>query len=116
MLSKAQSTGDTPNSDIIRKLLENYELINKDEIYSRIGLGLINLDYLRKILKKAPEGSLRKYWKLAIGGVTRKTAETREQSPLPGTINKDQTYLLREIVDNTGNTYVIASLLPAYSR
>ena len=106
---KLSELGILPNSDIIRKLLENYELLNKDELYSRIGLGLINLDDLRKILKKAPEGSLRKYWKLAIGGVTRKTAETREQSPLPGTINKDQPYLLRENVDNTGNSYVIAS-------
>jgi GTP pyrophosphokinase len=106
---KLSEMGILPNSDIIKKLLENYELLNKDELYSRIELGLINLEDLRKVLKKAPEGSLRKYWKLAIGGVTRKTPETKEQSPVPGTINKDQPYLLRENVDNSGNSYVIAS-------
>lgn len=106
---KLSELGILPNSDIIKKLLDNYELLNKDELYSRIGLGLINLDDLRKVLKKAPEGSLRKYWKLAIGGVTRKTPETREQAPVPGTINKNQPYLLRENVDNGGNSYVIAS-------
>ncbi len=101
--------GILPNSDIIKKLLDNYELLNKDELYSRIGLGLINLDELRKVLKKAPEGSLRKYWRLAVGGVTRKGPETKEVPPLPGTIDKSHPYLLRENVDNTGNSYVIAS-------
>jgi GTP pyrophosphokinase len=106
---KLSELGILPNSDIIKKLLDYYELLNKDELYSRIGLGLINLDDLRKVLKKAPEGSLRKYWKLAIGGVTRKTPETKEQPPAAGAIDKNQPYLLRENVDNTGNSYVIAS-------
>jgi len=101
--------GILPNSDIIKKLLDNYELLNKDELYSRIGLGLINLDELRKVLKKAPEGSLRKYWRLAVGGVTRKGPETKEVPPLPGTIDKSHPYLFRGNVDNTGNSYVIAS-------
>ena len=106
---KLSEIGILPNSDIIKKLLDNYELLNKDELYSRIGLGLINLDELRKVLKKAPEGSLRKYWKLAIGGVTRKNTGVRETPPLPDKIDKSQPYLLRENVDNTGNSYVIAS-------
>ncbi|MFZ2287729.1 MAG: bifunctional (p)ppGpp synthetase/guanosine-3',5'-bis(diphosphate) 3'-pyrophosphohydrolase [Bacteroidales bacterium] len=109
MLEKRLSElGILPNSDIIKKLLDYYELLNKDELYSRIGLGLINLDELRKVLKKAPEGSLRKYWKLAIGGVTRKNTGEKEPPPVPGTIDKSQPYLLRENVDNTGNSYVIA--------
>ncbi len=106
---KLSELGILPNSDIIKKLLDNYELLNKDELYSRIGLGLINLDELRKVLKKAPEGSLRKYWKLAIGGVTRKNTGVREVPPVPDKIDKSQPYLLRENVDNTGNSYVIAS-------
>ena len=107
--SRLSELGIIPNSDIIKKLLDNYEILNKDELYSRIGLGLINLDELRKILKKAPEGSLRKYWRLAIGGVTRKGSGTKEIPPVPETIDKSHPYLLRENVDNTGNSYVIAS-------
>lgn len=106
---KLSELGILPNSDIIKKLLDNYDLLNKDELYSRIGLGLINLDELRKVLKKAPEGSLRKYWQLAIGGVTRKNAETKELPPVPEEIDKNHPYLLRENVDNTRNSYVIAS-------
>ncbi len=100
--------GILPNSDIIKKLLDYYELLNKDELYSRIGLDLINLDDLRKVLKKAPEGSLRKYWKLAVGGVTRKSTGEKEAPPLTDTIDKSHPYLLRENVDNTGNSYIIA--------
>jgi len=106
---KLSELGILPNSDIIKKLLDNYDLLNKDELYSRIGLGLINLDELRKVLKKAPEGSLRKYWQLAIGGVTRKNAETKELPPVPEEIDNNHPYLLRENVDNTRNSYVIAS-------
>lgn len=106
--NRLSELGILPNSDIIKKLLDNYELLNKDELYSRIGLGLINLDELRKVLRRAPEGSLRKYWKLAIGGVTRKSAGEKENPPIPGAIDKSHPYLLRENVDNTGNSYVIA--------
>jgi len=106
---KLSELGILPNSDIIKKLLDNYELLNKDELYSRIGLGLINLDELRKVLKKAPEGSLRKYWKLAIGGVTRKDPETREAPVTAEKIDKSQPYLLRENVDSAASSYVIAS-------
>jgi GTP diphosphokinase / guanosine-3',5'-bis(diphosphate) 3'-diphosphatase len=109
LLEKSLSElGIMPNSDIIKKLLDNYELLNKDELYSRIGLGLINLDELRKVLRKAPEGSLRKYWKLAVGGVIRKSPAGKEAPPLPGSIDKSHPYLLRENVDNTGNSYIIA--------
>ncbi|MCK7540576.1 MAG: hypothetical protein MZV63_61635 [Marinilabiliales bacterium] len=44
---------------------------------------------LRKVLKKAPEGSLRKYWKLAIGGVDQeKPGWKRRVHPCAGTIDK----------------------------
>ncbi len=105
---KLAEMGILPNSDIIKKLLDYYELLNKDELYSRIGLGLINLDELRKVLKKAPEGSLKKYWKLAVGTMTRKQADEKESIADTSTIDKSHPYLLRENVDNTGNSYVIA--------
>ena len=105
---KLGEIGVLPNSDIIKKLLDNYELLNKDELYSHIGLGLINLDELRKVLKKAPEGSLRKYWKLAVSGGTKKPADGKENEELASTIDKNHPYLLREDVGNTGNSYIIA--------
>ena len=106
---KLNEIGITPNSDIIKKLLDNYSLPNKDELYSRIGLGLINLDDLRKTLKKTPENVLTKYWQLATGGASRKHPEIRELPSAPEAIDKKFPYLLRENVDNTQKSYVIAN-------
>ena len=105
---KLSELGVLPNSDIIKKLLENYEIPNKDDLYSRIGLGLINLDELRKVLKKAPESSLRKYWKLAVGGGNRKSGKDKSSPASTAAIDKSQPYLLRENVSEEGNSYVIA--------
>lgn len=105
---KLSELGILPNSDIIKKLLDNYELLNKDELYSRIGLGIVNLDELRKVLKKAPESSLNKFWKLAVGGGSRRAAAAKSDVATSVTIDKNLPYLLRENVNNTGNSYVIA--------
>lgn len=105
---KLGEMGILPNSDIIKKMLDYYELLNKDELYSRIGLGLINLEELRRVLRKAPESSLKKYWRLAVGSVTRKPADEKESSSETTTFDRSHPYLLRENVDNTGNSYVIA--------
>ncbi len=107
--SKLNDLGVVPNSDIIKKLLDYYELLGKDELYSRIGLGLINLDELRKVLKKAPESSLKKYWKLAVGGGNKRLQKEKSESAAPAQIDKSHPYLLRENVDRPGNSYVIAS-------
>jgi GTP diphosphokinase / guanosine-3',5'-bis(diphosphate) 3'-diphosphatase len=106
--SKLNELSMIPNSDIIRKLLENYDLLNKDELYSKIGIGIINLDELRKVLKKTPDSSLIKYWKLRIGGVNKRSNKIREVSSDQGIIDKSQPYLLRENVENSGHSYVIA--------
>ena len=106
--SKLSDLGLLPNSDIIKKLLDYYELLGKDELYSRIGLGLINLDELRKVLKKAPESSLRKYWKLAVGANKRSDQE-KQSSDSPAPIDKSHPYLLRENVNDSGNSYAIAT-------
>jgi GTP pyrophosphokinase len=106
---KLSELGILPNSEIIKKLLENYELLNKEELYSRIALGVINLDELRKVLKKAPESSFNKFWKLAVGGVGRRQEPDKDKKEAAPPIDKNHPYLLRENVNNTGNSYLIAS-------
>jgi len=96
-----------PNSDIVRKLMESFELLNKDELYSKIGIGIIDLDELRKVLKKAPESSLMKYWKLKIGA-NKRDSKNKEEKGDQEKIDKSQPYLLRENVNNSGHSYVIA--------
>jgi len=105
---KLSELGILPNSDIIKKLLDYYELLNKDELYSRIGLGLIDLDDLRKVLKKAPDSSFRKFWRLAVDTVIKKPPPEKEISVGTTPIDKSHPYLLRENIDSTGDSYVIA--------
>jgi GTP diphosphokinase / guanosine-3',5'-bis(diphosphate) 3'-diphosphatase len=105
---KLSELGILPDSDIIKKLLDYYDLLNKDELYSRISLGLINLNDIRKVLKKAPEGSLSKYWKLAVGTVVKKAPVEKEPAAPAAPIDKSHPYLLRENIDNTGDSYAIA--------
>ncbi len=104
---KLNELGMIPNSDIIRKLLETYEIHDKDELYSKIAIEIINLDEFRKVLKKTPENSLMKYWKLRIGG-KKSEIKTKNDKSEQEKIDKSQPYLLRENIDNTGNSYVIA--------
>jgi len=105
---KLSELGILPDSDIIKKLLDYYDILNKDELYSRISLGLINLNDIRKVLKKAPEGSLRKYWKLAVGTVVKRAPAEKETTAAAAPIDKSHPYLLRENIDNTGDSYAIA--------
>lgn len=105
---KLSELGILPDSDIIKKLLDYYELLNKDELYSRISLGLINLNDMRKVLKKAPESSLRKYWKLAVGTVVKRASVEKETTAATAPIDKNHPYLLRENIDSTGDSYAIA--------
>ena len=105
---KLSELGILPDSDIIKKLLDYYDLLNKDELYSRISLGLINLNDIRKVLKKAPEGSLRKYCKLAVGTVVKRAHVEKETPVAAAPIDKNHPYLLRENIDSTGDSYAIA--------
>jgi guanosine-3',5'-bis(diphosphate) 3'-pyrophosphohydrolase len=56
-----------PSHRIFRKILPDYNVTSKDELYSKIGLGIINLDDLQKILKKNTKNKWIKYWGLQFG-------------------------------------------------
>ena len=56
-----------PSNRIFRKLIPNYEVSSKDELYSKIGMGIIQLDDLEKVLKKNTKNKWIKYWSLSLG-------------------------------------------------
>ncbi len=49
---------------VLRKLMPAYDCRNKDELYSKIGAGIISLDNLSKLLKENSERKILKFWKL----------------------------------------------------
>jgi GTP diphosphokinase / guanosine-3',5'-bis(diphosphate) 3'-diphosphatase len=103
--------GIQPGSGVFKKLLPAYEVLNKDELYSKIGLGIINLDNLKKIVRQNPTQKLIKYWELRFAGSkreqTRKETEEKEQKKQP-VIDKKVPFLLRESLDNNQPSYEIA--------
>ena len=58
----------TLNGRVLRKLMPAYECRNKDELYSKIGAGIISLDNLDKLLKENSSRKILKFWKLLLPG------------------------------------------------
>ena len=56
------------NGRVLRKLMLAYECRNKDELYSKVGAGIIKLDNLDKLLKENSSRKILKFWKLFIPG------------------------------------------------
>ncbi|MBR5877543.1 MAG: bifunctional (p)ppGpp synthetase/guanosine-3',5'-bis(diphosphate) 3'-pyrophosphohydrolase [Alistipes sp.] len=56
----------TPNNRVIRKLIEAYSCNNKDELYTKIGAGIVTLDNLEKVVKTNSKNKILKFWTLFI--------------------------------------------------
>jgi GTP pyrophosphokinase len=76
---KLKTNSVTPNSRVMRKLLEAYDTQTKDELYSKIGADLITLDDLPKILKRNSKNKWIRYWQLQLFGPKARPASSREQ-------------------------------------
>lgn len=103
--AKLNELGIVPNSEIIKKIMLHYEVLNKEELYSNIALDIIDLDNLKKIIKKNPSRSIIKYWDLRLTG-SKKEKSVIEQAETK--IDKSTPFLLRENVENSGQSYEIA--------
>lgn len=107
--SRLSELGVSPNSEILRKLMLSYDVLNKDELYSGIELGTINLDNLKKIVKKSPAKNVIKYWELKLLGSKKGKKEEEEETGVSEEkIDGSVPFLLRENVENAEQSYEIA--------
>lgn len=93
--------GVTPQNRVFKKLLLEYNVNNKDELYNKIGTGLIDLSGLEKILKKNNENKFVKFWNLQFffGGSDKNRDEKENpdgNEAQKGKIDKKKDYLLEE--------------------
>ncbi|MCB8964301.1 MAG: bifunctional (p)ppGpp synthetase/guanosine-3',5'-bis(diphosphate) 3'-pyrophosphohydrolase [Bacteroidales bacterium] len=102
--SKLSELGIQPSSRVFKKILPAYEVYSKDELYSKIGSGLITLDYLKRILKKNTKNKWIRYWGLQLGKKSKYEAEPSK----PLKIDTKKPFLLNENVDSENPEYVIA--------
>jgi len=106
--TKLGELGVAPNSEIVKKLMLNYEVLTKDELYSGITLGTINLDNLKKIIKPSPAKNVIKYWELKLLGTKKVRKEEEGEEEKTERIDGNVPFLLRENVENAGQSYEIA--------
>lgn len=109
--------GVKPQLRVITKLLAAYSLNNKEELYSKIGTGVVDLSDLEKILKKNTENKFVKYWNLQFffGNKNEEDQELVEegqegdvQIDKKPDIDKKKDYLLQENPIDNSLSYKVA--------
>ena len=103
---KLKELNVTPSAEVLKKLLLAYDVLYKDELYSGIELGTINLDNLKKIVRKNASKNVIKYWELKLIGSKKETKDTPVASEK---IDTSVPFLLRENVENAEQSYEIAT-------
>ncbi len=99
--------GLKPSSRVFRKILPAYECLSKDELYSKLGAGLITLDDLNKILKRNTQNKWIQYWGLQFLATPRKRKTTEEVAVEQPTIDKKKPFLLKENANQEALDYNI---------
>lgn len=64
--SKLKELGIQPSARVFRKVLPAYQCNTKDEFYSNLGIGAINLDDLREVLRENASNKTVKMWSLQL--------------------------------------------------
>jgi GTP pyrophosphokinase len=101
---KMKEIGQPLDGETLQNLIESYDFSTRDDFYSAIGLGRLNLENIRKFAKKSPTKNVIKYWELKLIG-------KKEKKPTLTSADKIDTnvpFLLRENVDNAEQSYEIA--------
>ena len=101
MFDKLKELNLTPSSRILKKLVPAYDSTHKDELYSKIGSGIINLEDLKDILSKNTKNKWVRVWDLNVGR-SQKKLENKEEFDSRGTL------LLKERVGDEESTYQLA--------
>ena len=63
---KMKSLNINLSGRVLRKIIPIYECSNKEELYSKIGAGIVSLDDLKKVLKINSKSKILKFWTLFI--------------------------------------------------
>ncbi|MEA3318320.1 MAG: RelA/SpoT family protein [Bacteroidota bacterium] len=95
----------SPSARVFRKILPAYKVKSKDELYSKIGSGFIDLSDLKKIIKKNTRNKLIKYWGVQVKKNQRKVpikADTKRK------INYKRQFVISDYEGDENTNYKIA--------
>ena len=107
--------GIQPSSRVFKKIIPAYDVVNKDELYSKVGSGLISLDDLKKVLRKNTKSKWIRYWEIqlskSVSRKKKKSITSSDETEAPAKVEKKEgkaPYILREIGDDDSTTYMVA--------
>jgi GTP pyrophosphokinase len=101
LIEKLKELNLTPSSRILKKLVPAYNSTHKDELYSKIGSGLISLDDLKEVLSKNTRSKWVRVWDLNVGR-SQKKASGKEDYDSRGTL------ILHETMEGDERSYDLA--------
>ena len=103
---KLQELKQVPNSLVFKKLLKEYNLHSKDELYCKIGVGVIQLAGIKKVVLRKTKNKWIRYWQLQL---KRSTTTKKKSKPEDANINKIDKKKTLTISDNYNEIdYIIA--------
>ena len=101
LIDKLKDLNLTPSSRILKKLVPAYNSTHKDELYSKIGSELVNLDNLKEILSKNTKNKWVRVWDLSLGRSQKKSGQ-KEEYDSRGTL------ILKETMEDEESHYYLA--------
>jgi len=94
-----------PDNENIVRILNYYNITQRNELYLQAGKGLLNLDDIAKtIFKQKSENLFVKYLKMPFGG----SADAKQGASVPVDAKVDKKKVVKLTEENAGKTYVLA--------
>lgn len=93
-------------SNNLKKIIGHYNLNNKDQLYSEVGMGFIKLEDINEILGRKSENKLIKYWNITFGGKKKEDLKEKMESDdqnftkVKTKIDRKKPFVLKENQDN----------------
>ena len=89
-------------SNNLKKIIAHYNLNNKEQLYSEVGMGFLELDNLNEILGKKSPNKLVKYWNITFGRKNKDEEKQANQKEKKNgkKIDKRKPFVLKEAQDN----------------
>ncbi|HKI89722.1 MAG TPA: RelA/SpoT family protein, partial [Draconibacterium sp.] len=115
MVEEAIKEANEPlTANNLKKIIAHFNLNNKEQLYSEVGMGFLELKNLNVILGKKSENKLVKYWNITFSRKKKEESQSQEEieeedknDELPGKkIDKKKPFILKEAQDNI--TYSLA--------
>lgn len=89
-------------ANTLRKIVVHYNMNNKEQLYSEVGMGVINLNDIGSVLSQKSKNKFIKYWNITLRGKGKATESITEEEPQEEPsqkIDKLKPFLLKESPD-----------------